>query len=98
MIENAVKVLNELLAADPEATNEFFHLGVMVNKVVCDHPTIQVRGHSDEDSEGTLRPLGLLNGVLQGGNRVIVMHMDDSGSTITKFSIGTLENGKVTVE
>ncbi len=98
MIENAVGVLNELLTADPEATNEFFRLSVTVNKDVCDHPTIQVRSIGNTDSEGTLRPLGLLNGVIQDGNRVIVMHTDDSGTTIIRFSAGTLEDGKVTVD
>lgn len=103
MIENAVKVLNELLVADSKATNEFFNLGVTVNKEVCDHPTIQVRGDRTKmdsvqtDSEGILRPLGLLNGLIQEDNRVIVMMMDASETTITGFTIGILEDGKVIV-
>ncbi len=42
MIKNAVKVLNELLEADPKATNIFFKWQITVNTQVCDHPTIQV--------------------------------------------------------
>lgn len=101
-IENAVRVLNELLEADPEATNKFFHLGVEVNKQVCDHPTIQVRtdrtrmDSAQVGDDGILRPLGLLNGLLQG-NRVIVMMMDDSETKITGFAVGILEDGKVRV-
>ncbi len=102
-IENVAKVLNELLEADPKATNEFFNLGVIVNKAVCDHPTIQVRGDrtlpdsAQEASDGTLRPLGLLNGVVQEGNKVVVMHMNASGTEITGFAIATLEDGRVTL-
>jgi len=98
MIENAVRVLNELLAADPKATGEFFQLGVTVNREVCDHPTIQVRGEPDS-AEGVLRPLGLLNGLFQEGGRVIVMHTDPETTTIVGFSIGILdESGTVTPE
>lgn len=103
MIENMVKILNELLEADPDATNKFFNLGVTVNKQVCDHPTIQVRCSPNENetpniSEGTLRPLGLINGLIQEDNQIIVMIMDmPSEKTITKFVIGTLNNGKVSL-
>ena len=98
MIENAVKVLNELLEADPGATNEFFRLGVTVNTVVCDHPTIQVRADKTHPPLfGTLRPLGLINGLLQEDDKVIVMVMNDFKTTIAKFVIGVIEDGKVKV-
>jgi len=94
MIENMVKILNELLEADPKAADGFFRLGIDVNKQVCDHPTIQVLMDSDQSDTGVLRPLGLLNGLLEG-DRVIVMMMDDAGE-ITGFTAGTLTDGKVT--
>ncbi len=99
MIENAVKVLNELLKADPGATNEFFCLRTMVNTLVCDHPTIQVLADKKfPPVYGILRPLGLINGLLMEDNRVIIMVMDNSGTKIIKFAIGTIEgNRKVKV-
>lgn len=183
MINNMVIILNELLKADPEATNKFFNLEVDVNKQVCDHPTIQVitdrravvqeteigrltgedldrynqlrqdgatvdealntmshtmRPQHDLMSKpdsistcwqcgghrygagqycdkcrarrrnapertgdtGVLRPLGLLNGLLQHSlapaAKVIVMMMDDDSEEITGFTTGTLANGEVT--
>lgn len=97
-IERAVKVLNELLVADPDATNELFKFAVIVNKTVCDHPTIQVRGEKDSLS-GLLRMIGLLNGVLQEGNQRITMIVDDGpDKKITKFVIGNIDkDGTVTI-
>lgn len=104
MIEDAVKVLNELLKADPGATNEFFRLGVTVNTIVCDHPTIQVSGDRTKldpndklETYGILRPLGLINGFFLEGNKVIVMIMKGLGTEIDKFTIGIVEDGKVRV-
>lgn len=100
MIENMVRVLNELLEADPKAANEFFNLRVAINKQVCDHPTIQVLADRTEPDSaqtgdtGVLRPLGLLNGLLQG-DRVIVMMMNASETEITGFTTGTLTDGMV---
>lgn len=95
-IEHAVRVLNELLAADPDATNELFRLEVTVNQRVCDHPTIQVGGDPAE-IVGTLRPLGLINGLVQDGNKVVVMVTDDPSTTIIRFVVGILEDGRVSV-
>lgn len=99
MIENAVRVLNELLVADPGATNEFFRLNTMVNTRVCDHPTIQVLSGNQGEKPvyGILRPLGLINGLFQEDNKVVVMIEDESTSRITGFVVGTLENGKVKI-
>lgn len=98
MIENAVKVLNELLEADPDATNKFFNLGVTVNKQVCDHPTIQVYGDKPHDPKGILRVLGLINGLIQKDNQIIVMVMNTSNTRIARFTIGILEDGIVRFE
>ncbi len=97
MIENAVKTLNELLEADPGATNEFFLKETIVNISVCEHPTIQVRTQNLNPLYGVLRPLGLINGLFAEGNRIIIMKMNDSATEIIEFCIGTLVNGKVEV-
>ncbi len=44
-----------------------------------------------------MRPLGLINGLFDEDGKVIVMVMDNSGEKITKFVIGTLEDGKVKI-
>lgn len=92
MIKNVVRILNELLTIDPKAINKFFKLGVSVNQNICDHPTVQIL------STNTMRPLGLLNGLIQEDDQIIVMIMDmPSEKTIVKFTIGTLNKGKVSL-
>lgn len=93
MIERAVKTLNELLRADPAATIELFQHEVRVNQQVCEHPTIQVRG-SARETEGRLTVLGLLNGVLQEGNAVVIAEIGVNG-VISRFLVGILKDGKV---
>lgn len=95
-IENAMRVLNELLKLDPTATAELFGLSVQVNRPVCDHPTIQVRGERDADS-GMLSFLGLINGMLNPSDRVIVMKMTDD-RTIIEFAEGVLEGESVRLD
>lgn len=98
MIKNAVKVLNELLALDPGAINEFFRLNVIVNISVCNHPTVQVYGSKEQSPIfGTLRPLGLINGLFQKDNKVIIMIMDDLETKIIRFAVGNIEDGKVKI-
>lgn len=98
MIENVVKVLNELLEADPGATNEFFRLSVTVNTLVCGHPTIQVLADRKQPPiYGRLRPLGLINGLFQEDNKVVVMILNDLENEIQKFTIGIIEDRKVKV-
>ena len=101
MIENVVKVLNELLEADTDAINQFFRQRTVVNKSICDHSTIQVspakqRGEG-KIQYGILRPLGLINGLLLGKeDKVVVMIMDEFETNIIKFSIGIIsEDGIV---
>lgn len=95
--EGAVRVLNELLAADPIATNTFFNLTVPVNQDVCEHPTIQVIAEGRMSTEGVLRPLGLINGLFADG-RVIAMVMDESCTEITGFRAAIVStNGAVEV-
>lgn len=97
VIEHTIKVLNELLQADPKATNQLFAFGVPVNAQVCSHPTIQVRGKPKEPDEGVLGLLGLINGLVEEKNKVIVIRKDICGTSIDEFVVGTLEYGKVHV-
>jgi len=99
-LSSMVEILNELLDADPKATNKLFGLHVNINRKVYDHPTIQVNAYqnkadSDQTNIGSLGVLGLLNGMLCGG-RVIIMMTDDLSGKITGFTTGTVLDGKVT--
>ena len=64
-IQNAVRVLNEALEADPDAINELILLQVHVNEKLAQHPSIQVFSPGEENGERIyrLRPLGLINGL-----------------------------------
>ena len=54
-IDQAVRVLNEALEADPGAMLALMNFGVTVNQTLADHPTIQVWS-KPESTEG--RPWG----------------------------------------
>ena len=88
-IDQAVRVLNEALEADPGAMLALMNFGVTVNQTLADHPTIQVWSKEETDGQGyRLRPLGLINGlfgvdIYQWG--YIAMFMNEDG-TIDKFS------------
>ena len=88
-IDQAVRVLNEALEADPGAMLALMNFGVTVNQTLADHPTIQVWSKEETDGQGyRLRPLGLINGlfgvdIYQLG--YIAMSMNEDG-TIDKFS------------
>ena len=61
-IDRAIDVLNEALAADPQAVIHLMNLSVKVNTPeLRDHPSIQVGGSMDA---AWVRPLGLINGIL----------------------------------
>ena len=68
-IDDAVRVLNEMLALDPFATNALFCASAPVNEALANHPTVQVGTLG-----GTLpvvRPMGLINGIFGcDGNNV----------------------------
>ena len=87
--DQAVRVLNEALEADPGAMLALMNFGVTVNQTLADHPAIQVWSKEETDGQGyRLRPLGLINGlfgvdIYQWG--YIAMSMNEDG-TIDKFS------------
>ena len=87
-IENAIRVLNEALAADPVAVKQLMSLGVEVNtEALRDHPTIQV-GSSVPGGPVVLRPLGLVNGLLgarDDGWGFVAAVTDDAGDILGFF-------------
>lgn len=85
--QTIASVLNELLATDPKATNEFFGLGVYVNDKLASHPSLPVRGGSPiPNAPCVLTPLGLLNGLLSDGT-VLVMRVDGLDGQIAGFDV-----------
>lgn len=63
--QDAVDVLNELLAADPDATVALMNARVPCNEIVAGHPSIQV-GSGGEGAEQTgfrVGILGIINGI-----------------------------------
>ena len=59
-IDGAVKLLNEMLAADVGATAALIANRVPCNKALADHPTIQVHRQHDVTFVGLL---GVINGL-----------------------------------
>lgn len=89
-IRDAVRVLNEALAADPEAVNRLFNHRVRVNGALTLHPTIQVVSLSVKDARpedtgearvNTLGVLGLINGLfgvdVDGWGYIVSVHDDN---------------------
>ena len=56
-VQDAIRVLNEALEAEPEAVQKIFALRVKTTGKLSDHPTIQI-GPGDQISA-----LGLINGI-----------------------------------
>lgn len=89
-LDKALKVLNEALAADPEATQLLFASpGLVCNQALADHPTIQVAAEEVTGAGGesevvyVVRPLGVINGVVEvltGGR--IAMVQDEMGKIV----------------
>ena len=86
-LAKAVDVLNEALAADPQAINALMRLSVQCNATLARHPSVQVGAHQ-HDFE--LRPLGLINGLFGVDEHdwgFIYMHTAHDDGRITHFSL-----------
>jgi hypothetical protein len=59
-VDHALQILNEMLAADPDAAKSLVETRVLCNEVLADHLTIQVMGDPDGFRVGLL---GVLNGI-----------------------------------
>ena len=62
-VDEAIRILNEALAADPVGINALFSHEVAINKVLAEHPTIQVWSPTSTTDHYRLRCLGLINGL-----------------------------------
>lgn len=81
MVDQAIKILNEALAADPVAVNQLMSYRVSCTDELAAHPSIQVNG------EG-VAPLGLINGLFGVDDRgygFITAEVDESTGSIVRF-------------
>lgn len=83
MIEHVISFLNMALQQDSDTVNKMFlDIEVLADDDVINHPTIQI------NSQGNLRLIGVLNGlVLNENDTLIVMVMDDDGEKIKRFEV-----------
>jgi len=80
--EMVVKVLNEMLALDREATQNLFAYRALVNNELAEHPTVQVRQNN------TVGIIGVINGMLgEGGEPLICVDSDDVTDEIREFRV-----------
>ncbi len=82
MIEEAIQVLNEALALDPDAVNAIMLRRVPCNEKISDHPTIQV-------GNGDMSALGLINGLFginKNGYGFITANVDEITGRIESFN------------
>ena len=75
-VTDAVRLLNEVLALDPDAMNQLISSRVPCNESLADHPTIQV--HGDPVSVGLLGFLNGLFGTLDNGFGPIMAFYDEN--------------------
>ena len=81
ILSAAIQVLNEALKADSAAMNELMGRRVQCNAALADHPTIQVGYHDGT----TVRPIGLINGILEPICGKVICMMQDEDDKIIGF-------------
>lgn len=77
-LDQAISILNEMIAADPIAMRDLIEQRVPCKEGIADHPTVQVRAETNGYSVGLL---GVLNGIF--GN-----HEDGFGAISAYFEVG----------
>ncbi len=84
-INDAVRVLNEILKADQVAITNLVEHRVDCNPALENHPTVQIAGPEDCPQVGLL---GVLNGILEPmtGHRIMAVY-DDSDQKIVEFKV-----------
>lgn len=97
--DDAIRILNEALQADPDAVNRIFQ-HVRHNGALNEHPTIQV---GMMDAEGNSQPhlsaLGLINGIfgVQPGTSwgwiAVVLDTDVKPARIIRFEPAVVPQG-----
>jgi hypothetical protein len=93
LVQQAIKVLNEALAADPEALQRLFTVRALATTALTNHPTIQVIAEKAGDQPQvvptcTIGVMGLINGLFgvgADGWGKITSTWDDTGNLV-KFS------------
>jgi hypothetical protein len=95
-VNHAVRVLNELLEADPEAMKALFECRVPCNRAMGGHPTVQVAlregaDKTDFDNGYEVGVMGIINaifGAIPDGRGYLCFYQDKSGVTpITHFGV-----------
>lgn len=61
--EDAIRVLNEMLEADPRATKVLVENRVPCNKDLAEHPTIQCGAYPDGEGPVKVGLMGVINGL-----------------------------------
>lgn len=77
-LDQAISILNELVAADPIAMRNLIENRVPCNEGLAEHPTAQVGFH---DNEYRIGLLGVLNGIFG-------IHEDGNGALCAHFEVG----------
>lgn len=67
MVQHAIQVLNEALAADPKSIEYLFKVHGVATPALVQHPTIQVVREAGFDNDYFIRVLGLINGLFGVG-------------------------------
>ena len=95
-VDNAIRVLNEALEADPGAVRRLMNMETDCNQAMADHPSIQVGAYDKDTGDPTIggpywvRPLGLINGLFGTASDAwgfIAMNVRDDGSIAEFFRI-----------
>lgn len=82
-IDDVILVLNDLLAADPDAAHALVEQRVKCSEKLANHPTIQV--HCLDGQKPTVGLLGVINGIFgvdQDGWGPIVAVFEDDGRLV----------------
>lgn len=85
--DDTIKLLNEMLEADPEATSQLVNYRVPCNEDLGAHPTIQVGSYPDGNGPIRVGLIGVLNGQFGTDERgwgCIAAIYDDDG-TLLRF-------------
>lgn len=85
MIDQAIKRLNEMLAADPDAITALVRHRVSCNRPLAEHPTCRVRRIDDAFDVGLLGVINGIFGLNDEGKGYISIATDSQTQRITKF-------------
>jgi hypothetical protein len=87
-LEQACKLLNEMLKLDPDFTQTIVSYRIECNKQLAEHPTIQVKDNGQEHYTAGL--LGVINGLAPKATSAIAAVYNDNNKII-KFEVMDFE-------